>query len=130
MIQAKKLFITVLLLGCVLTPSLAGAANWLDRANQGGLSTIGTDAYSESGAPQKSIQNIIANLVRVVLGFLGIIFVVLLIVAGFKYMTSAGDEDKIKTSIKQIRDAVVGLIIIICAYSITYFITSYVVNKI
>jgi heme/copper-type cytochrome/quinol oxidase subunit 2 len=130
MFRAKKLLITVFLLSSVLTPSLVGAANWLDRANQGGLGTIGTQAYGENGAPAKSIQNIVAAIVKIVLGLLGIIFVVLLIVAGFKYMTSGGDEEKIKTAVKGIRDAIIGLIIIICAYSITLFITTYLVNKI
>ena len=130
MFQAKKLFISILLIAATLTPSLVGASNWLDRANEGGLGAIGSQAYGENGAPQKNIQTVVASLVKIFLGFLGIIFVVLLIVAGFRYMTAGGDEDKVKGAVKQIRDAIIGLVIVICAYSITVFITTYVVNRI
>ena len=37
-------------------------------------------------------------------------------------MTAAGDEEKIKKATNTIRSAIIGLLIIIAAYSITYFV--------
>jgi hypothetical protein len=123
MLKAKKLLLAICLINLIMGPTLAKAETWLDKANEGGLNAIGTEAYSESGAPQKSLQAIVASIIRVVLGFLGIIFVVLLIFGGFKYMTSGGNQDKVEEAIKMIKNAVIGLIIIAAAFSITYFIT-------
>lgn len=56
------------------------------------------------------------------LGLLGIVFIILLLTAGYNYMTAEGDEGKVKTSIASIRRAVIGLIITVSAYSIAYFV--------
>jgi cytochrome bd-type quinol oxidase subunit 2 len=105
------------------------ASNWLDRANDGGLNTIATDAYNTTGTP-RSIGSIIASILKVVLGFLGIVFVVLIIVAGFRYMTAGGNEDQVHEAVKQIRNAAIGLVIVVCALAITVFITNQVIPKI
>jgi uncharacterized membrane protein len=123
MIAAKAYFAAFLMALSLATAVPAQAGSFLERAQEGGLNTIGADAYGEDGEPSKSLQSIIASLVKVLLGVLGLIFVVLLIAAGFKYMTSAGNQEKIDEAVHQIRNAVIGLIIIVCAYSITYFIT-------
>lgn len=72
-------------------------------------------------APQ-DIRYIAARIINIVLTLLGIIFLILLITAGFRYMTAGGNEDQVKASIKQITQAVIGLVIILAAWSITYFI--------
>ena len=126
----KQVFLTFVLAFLTLTPVAVGATNWLDKASEGGLNTIGQDAFGQSGAPQKNLQAIIATIIKIFLGLLGIIFVVLLIIAGFKYMTAGGDEEKVKEAVAQIRNAVIGLLIVISAYAITYFITVRVIPKI
>jgi len=122
MFKAKTLFVTLALIFFAFSPALSTANSWTERAEDGGLSTIGAEAYGETGNP-KDIRTIIATIIKVVLGFLGVIFVVLLIFAGIKYMTSGGDQEKVKDAVGQIKNAVIGLIIIVAAYSITYFIT-------
>ncbi len=86
-----------------------------------GDGTIGQEAFGRE-EPQ-DIRIIIANIVKIFLGFLGIIFLILLIFAGFKYMTAQGNEEKIKEATGQIKTAIIGLLIILAAYSITHFIT-------
>jgi hypothetical protein len=70
-------------------PLQTEASNWLDRANEGGLNSIGTTAYNETSSPE-SLQMIVARIIKIFLGLLGIIFVILILVAGFKYMTAGG----------------------------------------
>jgi cytochrome bd-type quinol oxidase subunit 2 len=131
MFKAKTFFMSILLISSMFAPTLVGANAWTNRASQGGLGEIGSQAYGEAGgAPQKNLQSIVASVIKVFLSLLGIIFVVLLIFAGFKYMTSAGDEEKIKEAVSQIRNSIIGILIVVAAYSITYFVTVKVVNNI
>lgn len=74
------------------------------------------------GGQQTDIRVVIANIIQIVLAFLAIIFLVLTLYAGFRYMTAAGNEDQTKKAVAQIRDAVIGLIIVLISWSITYYI--------
>jgi ABC-type phosphate transport system auxiliary subunit len=48
-----------------------------------------------------------------------------MIVAGFQWMTAAGNETKVEKALSMIKTAVIGLIIVLAAYAITYFIFTY-----
>lgn len=65
---------------------------------------------------------IVARIIRVALGFLGIVTVVLILYGGFLWMTSAGNEETIAKAKKVIINAVIGLAIILSALAITQFI--------
>jgi hypothetical protein len=45
-----------------------------------------------------------------------------MLVAGYKWMTAGGNEEKVKEAKSQIQHAIIGLAIIIMAYAITYFV--------
>lgn len=94
---------------------------------QDGAKTIGKEAY-DGDKPKNDIKQITVNIIKVFLGFIAIIFVVLIIFAGFKYMTSTGNEEKITEAISQIKAGVIGLIIILSAYAITAYITDCVLD--
>ena len=83
------------------------------------------DAGRKSGfsvGAQDQLPTMIATVIKAVLGLLGIIFIVLLVLAGFNWMTAAGDEEKVTKAKNTIMCAVIGLIIIIAAYAITVFV--------
>ena len=83
------------------------------------------DAGRKSGfsvGAQDQLPTMIATVIKAVLGLLGIIFIVLLVLAGFNWMTAAGDEEKVTKAKNTITRAVIGLIIIIAAYAITVFV--------
>lgn len=65
---------------------------------------------------------IVAQIINIVLGFIGIIFVVLVTYAGFMYLTAAGEEDKAKKAMTLLSQAVIGLVITLAAWSISYFV--------
>ena len=71
---------------------------------------------------QASISIVVSSIIRILLSFLGVIFVVLIIYAGFMWMTSAGNEEKISKAKKIMVSAIIGLAIILAAYAITYFV--------
>jgi len=66
-------------------------------------------------------RQIAALLINSLLGLLGTAFVVYLIYGGFLIMTAAGGEERLKKGQHIIRNAVIGLIIILFAYIITAF---------
>ena len=90
------------------------------QINTGLDDTAGAAGLSNSS----SIAQITGKIINVVLGFLGVIFVILLIYGGFMRMTAQGDSGKVETSMKIITSAVIGVIIIIAAYTITAFVMS------
>lgn len=72
--------------------------------------------------PTTDPRVIIAKIIRVALGFLGIVAVVFILYGGFLWMTSAGDEEKIAQAKKVIINATIGIAIILAALGIVQFI--------
>jgi len=69
-------------------------------------------------------RTIIGRIINIALGFLGIIAVGLIIYAGFAWMTSNGDEEKISQAKKILKDAAIGLVIVLSSWAIATFIIS------
>ncbi len=70
----------------------------------------------------ESLKNIIAQVINIALGFLGIIAVIIILYAGFRWMTAAGKEDQVGEAKKMIVQAVIGLAIIFLAWAISSFV--------
>lgn len=78
--------------------------------------------YGQTDTSETTFAETIAEIIKVVLGFLGIIFLVLIIYAGFLWMTAAGNEERIKKAKDIMIAAVIGVAIILAAYAITVFV--------
>jgi hypothetical protein len=117
----KKLFIIIVLLSllCLATPVLAssGMGQSLNKTAE----QVGINQY-------QNLTVLIAGIVQSLLGLLGVIFVVLLIYGGVIWMTSMADPKKIEKAKSIIKASIIGLLIIVSAYSIAYFITSRLEN--
>lgn len=70
------------------------------------------------------LVTIIAGLVNVALGMLGVLFLVLLIWAGFIWMNAQGDEGKVEDAKNRILQSIIGLLIVLASYAISYFVVS------
>lgn len=105
---------------------LAGAGLALPAKAQlnAGLNEVG-QTIKLSGEDPRIIASRIIN---VVLGVLGIILLTLMLYAGFLWMTSGGDAEKIKKAQGYIRNAIIGLIIILAAWAITYYVINVLLN--
>ncbi|MBU1870778.1 MAG: hypothetical protein ABH818_00180 [Patescibacteria group bacterium] len=75
----------------------AKATDWLKTVKNGGLTKIGA-VYGQTTATPDSLILIIAKIIKASLGLLGIIFVILMLYAGFTWMTAGGEEEKINKS--------------------------------
>lgn len=68
------------------------------------------------------IITIVGNVIKVILGLLGIIFLVIVIYSGFLWMTAGGDAKQVERAKKLLINAVIGIVIILFSYAITSFI--------
>ena len=85
-------------------------------------------AYNEIGFSESDPRDVIARVIKIVLGFLGTIAVVLIIVAGFQWMTAAGNEDKVGKAKKIMTAAVIGLVIVLMAYALSTFVINAIIG--
>ncbi|HOX61114.1 MAG TPA: hypothetical protein PLV72_03860, partial [Candidatus Magasanikbacteria bacterium] len=86
-----------------------------------GLEPVGQNI----GLGTADIRLTIARIIRVALGFLGIVAIGMGLYGGFMYMTAGGEEDRVTTGKKIIINSVIGLAIILSAFAIATF----VINK-
>lgn len=81
------------------------------------------DEFTDStGLGSADLKSTIGNLIRVFLGFLGIVAVLMVLLGGFKWMTASGSEEKVGDAKKLLIAGVTGLAIILSAYAITTFV--------
>ncbi len=66
----------------------------------------------------------IARIINILLGFLGVLAVLLVLWGGFKWMTAAGNEDQISEAKKLMGAGVVGLAIILAAFAVASFVVN------
>ncbi len=106
----KKIFAFLLLL-----PSTANALTAADT----GLD----DAASGTGLNMDlTLSGWVSLIIRGFLGLLATIFIIMIIVGGFQWMTSGGNEKKIESAKGMISNAVIGVVIVVISYAITIFV--------
>jgi len=77
-----------------------------------------------TGLGTKDLREGVMAIVRVLLGFLGIIAILIMLYGGFVWLTSAGNEEKVGQAKKIITAGIIGLIIIFVSYAIAEFVIS------
>src|SRR3989339_484298 len=80
------------------------------------------DAATTAYKQDVPLMQVIGSIIKIFLMLLGTIFVILLLFAGFKWMTASGDPKKVEEARDNIKNAVIGLAVVLAAYAITYFV--------
>ncbi|HZJ41168.1 MAG TPA: pilin [Candidatus Saccharimonadales bacterium] len=88
--------------------------------SQIGLSDIGTVFGGQRA--QVDPRFLATNIITIVLGFLAVIFLGLTVYAGFKYMTAGGNATQTEEAVKLLRNAIIGLVIILAAWMLTRYV--------
>lgn len=83
---------------------------------------LGLQYGHETGLGAGDIRITVARIINVALGLIGMIFLVLIIYAGFKWMTAGGNTDAIDKAKQTISAAVIGLLLVLTAMTITNFV--------
>ncbi|MBD3281831.1 hypothetical protein GF391_03735 [Candidatus Uhrbacteria bacterium] len=117
-IRKTGAFILCLLIAvCFALPAYAGPID------------IGQEALSDwLNLTEKDPRLIAAELINVIIGFLSLIFVILILHAGFLFMISGGNKEKTDYAKRAIGNAIIGLIIVLSAWAITTFSIDAIIN--
>lgn len=98
-------------------PMIAGATSLMtDNLTQAVPSEL------QTGTGEAGLLSLIQNLIQVVLGILGVLLVLYILYAGWLWFSSQGDKDKIKKAKDILINSVIGLLLIVAAYSIATFV--------
>lgn len=119
--------IASMIIGGALAMSVVAPALTNTVHAQGTLTTddlLSDDFTGATGLGQANLKSTIGNIINVLLGFLGIIAVLIILYGGFVWMTAGGSEDKVKKAQQIIVAGAIGLAIILSAYAITNFVIS------
>ena len=90
---------------------------------QMGNSIKGFELVNGGGNPEQKTEIIVGRVIGAFLSVFGIIFLGLMIYGGYKWMMASGREEEISSAKATIRSAIIGLIIVLSAYAITFFVT-------
>jgi uncharacterized membrane protein YbhN (UPF0104 family) len=91
--------------------------------NQALASSLLEQVGEQSGVPKAELTTVIANLIKTVLGFVGILLILIILYAGFLWMTAGGVPDNVTKAKAWLTNAIIGLVIIALSYSIASFVT-------
>lgn len=116
-IHMRKLALLVLI--SLLIPFAVHAKKSLNDAT-GNLQSV----TAPTGIEDAEVTSIAGNAIAMGLQIVGLFFFVLVVYAGFRWMLSQGEEDKITSARNTIVGAVIGLVITVSAYAITSFINT------
>lgn len=81
-----------------------------------------------AGLGTAPIAVVVSDIIKIFLSFLGVIFIVLIIYAGFMWMTAAGNADKVGKAKNTMIAAIIGLAIVLSAYAITYYVIDQIIE--
>jgi len=97
-------------------------ANAYDFRADSGLDMTADEAGFETGENASTVDSIISRAIFIILTWVGVLFFALIILGGFKWMIAEGNQEKIKKAKSILLSALIGLIITLAAYALTYFI--------
>lgn len=72
----------------------------------------------------KTLPELVLRVLTMLLTFAGVVAVVIIIVGGFQYMTSGGNDEQAEKGKKALTNAIIGLVVVILAYAIVQIITN------
>ena len=124
----KKTFLSLIIAALTAIPSIA-----LAQPEQPGDVAVPTnkmlerlqivgDASGFQTAGEASVPVIIGTIINVALGFLGAIFLGLMVFAGYKWMMAMGDTEDVVKAKATIKQAIIGLIVVLSSWSIWTFV--------
>lgn len=124
----RKKIISLALLALFIVPLVSlSLATPVTASDDFGLTFVknGTEGINLGATDPRTMA---AKVINVVLTLLGTVAVVIVLLGGFKWMTAAGNDDKIGEARKLLGAGVIGLVIILAAWGITTFVLNEVMN--
>jgi len=124
LIMGMMIFSAVILVLAPVTQVMAtvdAKTYWGDNTQQ---------KIEDAGIGSRAITDprlVIVDFIKIALGFLGIIATIIILFAGFKWMTAGGNEENVASAKKMLIAGIIGLVIILSAYALATFIIKQIV---
>ena len=83
----------------------------------------GLTASGASGTPG-DLSTILTTVTNILLFLMGAVSVIMIIIGGFRYVTSQGDQTQMQSAKNTILYAVIGVVVSIAAYAIVSFVVA------
>jgi len=109
-------FLLILAVFGITTPVYAESGVFSDMVE--GLETFN----KEAGLPKSDLNTMAATIIKSVLSFLGIFALIIVMYGGFLWMVSGSNEDRKKAAKGTFVNGIIGLIIILLAYTIVSYV--------
>ncbi len=116
------LAVTLVFLNPLLLRAQTGGS--YDFNEQSGLKATANNAGYDINSTTTA-ESIVSQVIAFVLAFLGVIFLALMIYGGILWMTAAGNEERVKKARKIMFNGLIGLVAVIAAYLIAYFVINF-----
>jgi hypothetical protein len=98
----------------------SNSSNLINRLTEVGSGEQGSYATAD----EFTLSEIVGQAVNILLSFLGIIFIILIILAGYRWMTASGNQETITQAKGSLKSSIIGLLIVVGAYAIWQLISS------
>lgn len=128
----KSLITRAVLASTTVGTALAGTAvhaqgtrpNPFGQGGQAGnlLNNTAGSAGIQTSSGADALPRMIGTIINVVLGFMGIVLLFYIILAGWEWMSAGGESKQVDTAKTRIKNAIIGLVIIVSAYAISNFV--------
>ncbi len=92
---------------------------------QDSLQTSGTRLQglgTRAGFSQADLPTVTGNVIGTALTLVGIIFLILMVYAGYLWMTARGDEGQVEKALGIVKTCIIGLVVVMSAYAITFLV--------
>ena len=86
------------------------------------------DSANPEGSSGQDLMTTVKTIINAALGVIGLVAVVMIIMGGVSYTTSAGDAAKVKKAKDTIMYGVIGLVVALLAFAIVNFVLGSVLN--
>ena len=125
----KIIFASMLIFGLSLAYTTPVHAGLFSGTKDEACSAVGADKagkcdQDQLDASSNSLTTILENIIDIMSIIVGIAAVIMIIISGFRYITSAGDSGQITSAKHTFIYALVGLIIVALAQTIVKFVLS------
>jgi hypothetical protein len=113
----------------VAVPAMASAAANIQDNLCGAATNLTVDSGGNCGATSggtEKINSIITTVINIFSIIVGVVSVIMIILGGFRYITSGGDSSNVQSAKNTIIYALIGLVVV----ALAQFIVQFVLNKV
>jgi len=125
-----KQFLFISFLVSILTIPFFSLAQISDSSVTNKLKQTGFSAGFSRDTNEFTLSETIGRIVSMALSLIGVVFMILIILGGYQWMTAGGNEEQVSKAKDRIKNAIIGLVITVSAYAIWALIEEYFLNTI